>query len=101
MSDNVKIQKTSYANIVKKQEDIIEMKIEKSNEKYEQINSKVDSMTQNYATLCQTMETIKNNLQIIVITTQSTQQKIDQIEKDLVDASQLQNELAIRCVLNS
>ena len=31
------------------------------------------------------METIKKNLQLIVITTQSTQQKIDRIEKDLND----------------
>lgn len=31
-------------------------------------------------TLCQTMETIKKNLKLIVITAQGTQQKIDQIE---------------------
>ena len=85
LSDNVENLKTSYANIVKNQDNKIDKKIEQSNEKYDKVNSKLDSMTENYDTLFQTMETIKKNLQLIVITTQSTQQKIERIEKDLND----------------
>ena len=82
---NVEHLQTSYANAVKNQEELIENNFEKTNNNYNALCSKVDTLTNQASNLAQNMETIKNNLQLIVTTTKATQQKIEQIEEDLIE----------------
>lgn len=60
-------------------------KIDKSTENYKLLCTKVDKITEQSNTLTENMENIKNNLQLIVLTTQSTQKKIVEIEKEIND----------------